>query len=387
MIGTIIDSVRVSTELGLFVVTLREQQGKRSLHIFVESDEAKAIAAALDNRVVPELGIYDLLRLVIEGLSARVGMIVVSDCNRVKDRASLDFDAKILVVDDVKKFTIVSHAQDAIVIAILTRTPIFVEESVMDISCFDELTQARINELSWLEVKNSFEFESKELPSPKQLNRMLSSQETVLTGTEVKLDVSSVGSLLLHYQNFVLLSDQQRNCNLAILMGYSEANTIAELVQNTTPLEPHHLLYKIIEGCSSRVNMVVIHKLRESGVRAKLIYESGDRRFGVECRPSDAIAVALVAKAPIYASESAIVECRSFTDLVTAVTENDKFASNQKEVESLISLVNPPPWKFWVSTKKQEEAVKRLLEISISAPDFSIRQAAVKALQTFHANH
>jgi hypothetical protein len=136
--------------------------------------------------------------------------------------------------------------------------------------------------------------------------------------------------------------------------------------------------------------MAVIHELHkaEDVIRAKLIFQSAGRNFGVECRPSDAIAVALTAKVPIYATESVLVECQSSTDVAAAlIGESDKIASNQKEVESLINLVNPSPWKFWVSAKKQTEAARRLFEISINDPDANIRQAAVKALQKFYASH
>jgi bifunctional DNase/RNase len=156
MIETIVDSVKVSLELGLYVVTLCERQGKRSLHIFVESHEAKAIAAALDKRAVFELRTYSLLSLVVKGLSARISMVVISDYNRLEDKASLSFDARILVVDGAKEFKIVSHAPDAIGIAILAEAPILVEESVMQAVNSDALTQARINELSWLEVRDAF---------------------------------------------------------------------------------------------------------------------------------------------------------------------------------------------------------------------------------------
>jgi bifunctional DNase/RNase len=303
MIGTIIDSVRVSSELGLYVVTLREQQGKRSLHLFVESDEAKAIAAALDGRVIPELGVYDLLSLVIRGLSARVSMIVVSDCNRLKDKPSLHFNAKIHVVDCVKKFAIVSHATDAIAIAILTQTPVFVEESVMHASYSDALTQARINELSWLEVKDVFEFDSKELRSPEELSRRLLTEGVNMTGEELELVLDEIRHGILDYQHVVILTDKQQNRYVPIWMGTTPAYTIENLIRNIALANPYQLLCKIVEGCSSAVSMAFID-LKKDEYTAQLIFRSGDRRFGVDCRSSDAIIMALVANAPIYARKS-----------------------------------------------------------------------------------
>jgi len=303
MIGTIIDGVKVSLELGLYAVTLREQQGKQSLHLFVESDEAKAIAAALDDRVVPELRVYDLLSLVIKGLSARVSMIVISDFNRLKDKASLSFNADILVVNAVKKFRIAAHAPDAIAVAILTQTPIFVEESVMHASYSDALTQARINELSWLEVRDAFEFESKELHSSEELSRRLLAEEVNMTGEEVELVVHQIRHGMLDYQHVVILTDKQQNLYLPIWMGTTSAYTVENLIRNIAIANSYQLLCKIVEGCSSVVSMAFID-LRENVYTAQLGFRSGGRRFGVECRPSDAIITALIANAPIYARKS-----------------------------------------------------------------------------------
>lgn len=304
MIATIIDSVKVSPELGLYVVTLREQQGKQSLHVFVESDEAKAMAAALDNKAVPELRTYDLLSLVIKGLSVKVNMVVVSDCHRLEDKASLSFNAKILVVNAIRQFTIGAHAPDAIAIAIFTETPIFVEESVMDISNSDALTQARINELSWLEVKDLFESESKELPSPKELNRMLLSEEVNMTGENVELVVNEVRpATLLMPLGVVILIDKQQKWHLPIWIGKTAAHTIDNLVHNIAPSNSHQILCKVVEGCSSLVSMAFIN-LRNEVFRAQLVFGGGDRHFGVECSASDAVITALIANAPIYAKTS-----------------------------------------------------------------------------------
>lgn len=303
MIGTIIDSVRISSELGLYVVTLHEHQGKQSLYLFVESDEAQAIAAALDGKVVPEVGVYDLLNLVIKGLSARVSMIVVSDCSRLKGKASLSFNADILVVNAVREFRIAAHAPDAIAIAILTQTPIFVEESVMHAVHSDALTQARINELSWLEVRDAFEFESKESRSSEELNRRLPAEVVNMTGEEVELILHEIRHMMLDYQHVVILTDKQQNRYLPIWMGTTPAYMIENLVRNITVANPHQLLCKIVEGCSSAVSMAFIDQ-RGDEYTAQLIFRSGDRRFGVECRSSDAIITALIANAPIYARKS-----------------------------------------------------------------------------------
>jgi len=388
VVRTIIYSVRRSLVSNEHVLILREQQGRRYLVTSVEPTEARQIVAALHNDATCRMSTYELLRLVIEGLSAKVNMAMVDKIDR--SREDVSFQAKLVLDIGDKQRDIVCRAQTAIAVATFAQAPIFVQESVMNVAGVDYLNKEVFDLLEAMYDLDSPKADTERPSKSIVVNRILSSEETGLTGTEVKLEVSRVSSVPLTHMNAVILGDQQRNWNLSVWMGDFEANTIAGLIGNTAAPEPHHLLCRILETFSSRVNTAAIHELRKSEdvIRAKLICGSGDRRFGVECRPFDAIAAALTAKAPIYATESVLADCGSSTAIAEAlISEVDKRVSNQKEVESLISLVNPPSWKFWVSGKKQTEAANRLFEISIGDPDANIRQAAIKALQKFYAGN
>jgi bifunctional DNase/RNase len=108
------------------IILLRDSEGHKVLPIWVGIFEANAIALQIENVSTPRPMTHDLLKNVISDLKARVQKIVVSD---LKDNTYYA-----LVYIDVNGGTVAVDARpsDAIALALRTRAPIFVEESVID---------------------------------------------------------------------------------------------------------------------------------------------------------------------------------------------------------------------------------------------------------------
>lgn len=108
------------------IVILRDEDGQRVLPIWVGIFEANAIALQIENVTTPRPMTHDLLRNVIHDLKATVDRIVVCD---VQDNT---FYALIHLTRDGQGMTIDARPSDAIALALRTRAPIFVEETVLD---------------------------------------------------------------------------------------------------------------------------------------------------------------------------------------------------------------------------------------------------------------
>jgi uncharacterized protein len=108
------------------IIVLRDQSGERVLPIWVGVFEANAIALQIENVETPRPMTHDLLRNVISDLDARVERIVVCDLRENT------FYAEIHLIVAGKTLQIDSRPSDAIALALRTRSPIFVEESVID---------------------------------------------------------------------------------------------------------------------------------------------------------------------------------------------------------------------------------------------------------------
>ena len=105
-------------------------------------------------------------------------------------------------------------------------------------------------------------------------------------------------------QPIVLLKVEGKNRFLPIWIGPPEAAAILMKLQNATLPRPmtHDLLATVIEKLSATISAVVVTELRENTFYAIMKLQAGDLELQVDCRPSDAIALAVRTDAPIYVS-------------------------------------------------------------------------------------
>src|SRR5437763_9008297 len=108
------------------IVILRDKDGQRVLPIWVGIFEANAIALQIENVTTPRPMTHDLLRNVIHDLKATVEKIVVCDLQENT------FYALIHLRVNGEALSIDARPSDAIALALRSRAPIFVEETVID---------------------------------------------------------------------------------------------------------------------------------------------------------------------------------------------------------------------------------------------------------------
>src|SRR5215472_13455557 len=106
----------------------------------------------------------------------------------------------------------------------------------------------------------------------------------------------------------VILRDREGQKTLPIWVGIFEANAIALQIENVSTPRPmtHDLLRNVIHDLKASVQKIVVCDLQDNTFYA-LIYLSwhGDT-LAIDARPSDAIALALRTRAPIFAEEAVI---------------------------------------------------------------------------------
>lgn len=104
-------------------------------------------------------------------------------------------------------------------------------------------------------------------------------------------------------QHFVLLTDGSRKLPIAI--GGFEATAISFYLSNHQPDRPmtHDLIKKMIDRLGGEVVRIDIDDFLGSTYYAKIMLRSGKEEMVIDSRPSDAIAIAVRAEAPIYVVE------------------------------------------------------------------------------------
>ncbi len=112
----------------------------------------------------------------------------------------------------------------------------------------------------------------------------------------------------------VLLKDLENRYVLPIWIGPFEANAIALRLRKIDSHRPmtHDLLCNILTVFNSEIVKVEVVELRDKTFYAVIHIRSDGKEIALDSRPSDAIAIALRAGAPIYANESVLTTAETF---------------------------------------------------------------------------
>lgn len=126
----------------------------------------------------------------------------------------------------------------------------------------------------------------------------------------VEMKIDSIRLRMVDYQRVIILKTISGDRYLNIWTGPAEADAIAvalEGVETPRPL-PHDLMYSLITELGSELKCVIIDDIKKEVYKAKLVITAEDRELLVDCRPSDAIALAVRANVPIYTEDSVLKE-------------------------------------------------------------------------------
>ena len=131
----------------------------------------------------------------------------------------------------------------------------------------------------------------------------------------------------------VILKDKEGNRILPIWVGIFEANAIALQIENIATPRPmtHDLLKNVLGDLEANVQKIVVCELKDNTFYAMIYLDREGKLIAVDSRPSDAIALALRTKSPIYVEES-VVESAKGMDLAKETTDSEKL---QKWLEGL----------------------------------------------------
>ena len=134
----------------------------------------------------------------------------------------------------------------------------------------------------------------------------------------------------------VVLNDSTKRRALPIWIGMAEANAIGRALDNYKPERPmtHDLLLSVIQALGYKVKQIEINELSSNTYFATIMLVAppaeGQKEEVVkpmDSRPSDAIALALRAKAPIFVSPQVVADGTIPADLEKDAEEAEEFKS------------------------------------------------------------
>ena len=108
----------------------------------------------------------------------------------------------------------------------------------------------------------------------------------------------------------VILKEVDGDRNFPIVIGIFEATSINRRVKGEPSPRPltHDLIIAVVEQLGGEIQDIVISDLKEHTYFAKLRVRKDGELTEVDCRPSDAIAVAVASRVPIYVEEGVLGE-------------------------------------------------------------------------------
>ena len=106
----------------------------------------------------------------------------------------------------------------------------------------------------------------------------------------------------------LLLGEEDGPYRIPVVIGPAEAQAIATRMEGINPPRPltHDLFMSFTQAFGIRLREVFIYKYEDGVFSAELTFDDGERQVELDARTSDAIAIAMRCKAPIYTTREII---------------------------------------------------------------------------------
>jgi bifunctional DNase/RNase len=126
----------------------------------------------------------------------------------------------------------------------------------------------------------------------------------------VQMELKRIIISEVHEQQIIVLREVDGERSFPIVIGIFEATSIDRRVKNIIPPRPltHDLIVGVVEQLGGDLQDIVISDLQDHTYFAKLRVRKEGELIEIDCRPSDAIAVAVTAKVPIWVAEDVLAE-------------------------------------------------------------------------------
>ncbi len=182
---------------------------------------------------------------------------------------------------------------------------------------------------------------------------------------KVKLNVSGLSYSQMQSGAYVLvLTEENGKQRLPIIIGGFEAQAIAIEYEGLKPPRPltHDLFVNFAIAFNIELKEVIIYKLEEGVFYSELVCDNGGSRIKIDARTSDAVALALRFKCPIYTTQEIISKAGIILDLkeTKAKTETKQ---PKKENEKAVKKSSD----FF---KVTIEELKKMLDKAIQEEDY-----------------
>ena len=126
----------------------------------------------------------------------------------------------------------------------------------------------------------------------------------------VQMELKRIIISEIHDQQVIMLREVDGDRSFPIVIGIFEATSIDRRVKSIPTPRPltHDLVTNVVEMLGGEIQDILISELVDHTYFAKLRIRKDGELLEVDCRPSDAIALAVTARVPVYVNEDVLNE-------------------------------------------------------------------------------
>lgn len=167
----------------------------------------------------------------------------------------------------------------------------------------------------------------------------------------IEMKVAGIALDAVSRHPIVLLRDASERRQLPIFIGQDQARAIISALENQVPPRPltHDLMANLLEEWDMVLERVVIHSLQDNTFYAVLMVRQGEVRKEIDSRPSDAIAIALRTKSPIWVMEEVVADASMPVD-------RDADEAERQAFRDFLATLRPEDFKQGGRFSKRDES-------------------------------
>lgn len=148
----------------------------------------------------------------------------------------------------------------------------------------------------------------------------------------------------------VVLHDLDNKKALPIWIGSAEASAIIRKIEKLSVTRPmtHDLVVDVVNKTNFTIDRVEINDVEEETYFATIFLVKGDEVIEIDSRPSDAIAIAMRADAPIFVTENVLIDGAVSTDSARDEEEAEEF-------KDFIQSIKPSDFEKLIDKHKESD--------------------------------
>ncbi len=145
----------------------------------------------------------------------------------------------------------------------------------------------------------------------------------------IEMKVAGIALDAVSRSPIILLKDASDRRALPIYIGQDQAKAIINALEKQAPPRPftHDLIVNLLESCRVTIDRILINALQDNTFYAVIVIEQDGMFKEIDARPSDAIALAVRSKAPIWVMEEVIADASIPVDRDADEEERQAFSN------------------------------------------------------------